>query len=143
MIAEPKQKKTLKIIFDSNVFFVSLKFKIDIFEELKSLLGMNFEPILLSPIHRELEGLTEKGSLKDRKNARHALQLAEKCKLVEVEEHLDSPDDLIMKVAEEWNAPVFTNDKQLREKLRNINVPVIYVRQKARLEIDGRIQSLV
>ena len=143
MIAESKQKKTLRIIFDSNVFFVSLRFKIDIFEELKSLLGMNFEPILLLPIHRELEVLTEKGSLKHRKNARYALQLAEKCKLVEVEGHLDSPDDLIMKVAEGWNAPVFTNDKQLREKLRNINVPVIYVRQKARLEMDGRIQSLV
>jgi rRNA-processing protein FCF1 len=34
---------------------------------------------------------------------------------------------------------VFTNDRQLRNRLRDINVPVIYVRQKSRLEIDGRL----
>ncbi|RLI16819.1 nucleotide-binding protein, partial [Candidatus Bathyarchaeota archaeon] len=34
---------------------------------------------------------------------------------------------------------VFTNDRNLRKRLRNINVPVIYVRQKSRLEIDGRL----
>jgi rRNA-processing protein FCF1 len=143
MTAEPRHgRKKPKIIFDSNAFFVPLQLKIDVFEELKLLLNTNFEPILLSPVRRELERLVEKESRKD-KRAAYALRLAEKCKYVEVEENSESPDDIIAKVAKEWNSIVFTNDKQLRKRLRDINTPVIYVRQKARLEIDGRTPSLV
>lgn len=141
MAPEPKPaKKTLKIILDSNALFVPLQFKIDVFEELKMVLNRNFEFVLLSPIRRELEKLAEKGSPKTRKNASYALKLAEKCRLVEVnEKYVGSPDDVIVQMAREWNCPVFTNDRQLRKRLRNINVAVIYVRQKSRLEIDGMI----
>lgn len=125
---------------DSNALFVPLQFKIDIFEELKKLLNMKFELILLSPIRRELEKLAENGSPKMRKNASYALKMAEKCKLVELDEKIagSSPDDVIFQVAREWKSLVFTNDRELRKRLRNINVPVIYVRQKSRLEINGR-----
>ncbi len=133
-------KKTLKVILDSNALFVPLQFKIDIFEELKKLLNMKFELILLSPIRRELEKLAENGSPKMRKNASYALKMAEKCKLVELDEKIagSSPDDVIFQVAREWKSLVFTNDRELRKRLRNINVPVIYVRQKSRLGINGR-----
>jgi len=145
MTTEPKKvKKPLRIILDSNVLFIPLQFQIDIFEELKTLLKMKFEPILLSQVLAELEKLAEEGSPKMRKNASYALRLAEKCKLVYVkEESASSPDDVIVEVAREWKCPVFTNDRQLRKRLRNINVPVIYVRQKSRLEIEGRIQPSV
>jgi hypothetical protein len=141
MTAEPKNsKKKVRIILDSNALFVPLQFKIDILEELKTLLKTNFEPILLLQVRQELEKLAEKGSPKMRKNASYALELAEKCKVIEVnKEFVFSPDDAIVKAALEWNCPVFTNDRELRKRLRNINVPVIYVRQKARLQIDGRI----
>jgi rRNA-processing protein FCF1 len=133
-------EKALKIIFDSNTLFVPLQFKIDIFEELRTLLKRNFEPILLMPVLRELEELANKGSTKMRRNASYALKLAEKCKLVDVsEEGVFSPDDVIVKTAREWNCPVFTNDRRLRKRLRDINVPVIYVRQKSRLEINGAV----
>jgi len=134
------EKESLKIILDANALFVPLQFKIDIFEELKTLLNVNFEPILLSPIRRELEKIAEKGPPKMRKNASYALTLAEKCRLFEVnEKFVASPDNAVVQMAKDWNCPVFTNDRELRKRLRNINVPVIYVRQKSRLEIDGRI----
>jgi len=73
-----------------------------------------------------------------RKNACYALRLAEKCKYVEVEGSASThADDVIVKISGEWRSPVFTNDRQLRKRLRDISVPVIYVRQKSRLEIDG------
>ena len=53
------RKKPLKIILDSNALFVPLQFKIDIFEEIKKLLNMKFELIILPPILRELEELAE------------------------------------------------------------------------------------
>jgi rRNA-processing protein FCF1 len=141
MTAESAQKKNaLKIILDSNAFFVPLQFKIDVFEGLKTLLKANFEPILLSPILKELEKLARDSSPKMRKEAYYALKMAQRCTLINMDENLtDRPDDAIINVAQERKYPVFTNDRQLKKRLRNINVPVIYVRQKTRLEIDGRI----
>jgi len=145
MTAEPKHaKKALKVILDSNALFVPLQFKIDIFEELKTLLNTKFELVLLSPIRKELEIIAEKGSPKMRKWTSYALKLVEKCVFLEVEKKIaDSPDDAIVEVARKWNWPVFTNDGELRRRLRDISVPVIYVRKKSRLEIDGRIKPPV
>jgi hypothetical protein len=141
MTEKPKHaKKKLEVILDSNALFVPLQFKIDIFEELQTLLSIKFETVLLSPVQKELETIAEKGSPKMRKWASYALKLAEKCVFLEVEEkNVCSPDDAIFEVARKYNWLVFTNDRKLRRRLRNISVPVIYVRQKSHLEIDGRI----
>jgi len=140
MTFTPAQRETLKVILDSNALFVPLQFKIDIFSDLKRLLNRNFELILLSSVKRELKTLAEKGSPKMRKNASYALQLAEKCKYIKVDDLASTPtDDVIVKVAKEWGSPVFTNDRELRKRLKDISVPVIYVRQKSHLEIDGMI----
>ncbi len=136
----PKLNETVKIILDSNALFVPLELKIDIFEETKRLLNRNLDFILLSPVKKELEQLATKDSPKIRREALYALKLAEKCKYVVVENREDlSTDDAIVTVAKAWNSPVFTNDGQLRKRLRDISVPVVYVRQKSRLDIDGLI----
>jgi len=132
-------RKTIRVILDSNALFVPIQLKIDIFQELKTLLNRNFELVLLKPIQQELERLAREGSPQTRKKALYALKLADKCRIVDVKEDAASPDDIILQTASRWSYPVFTNDRELREKLRNINVPVIYVRQKSRLEIDGRL----
>ncbi len=140
MTASPKVNEALKVILDSNALFVPLEFKIDIFVEAEHLLNRKVDFILLSPVKSELELLTKKDSPKIRRQAAYALKLAEKCKIVTVKEDEKlTTDDAIVKVARAWNSPVFTNDRQLRRKLRDISVPVIYVRQKSRLEIDGLI----
>jgi len=134
------ERETVKVILDANALFVPLQFKIDIFNCLEQLLERNFELILLSPVKREIETMVKKGSPKIRKNASYALKLAEKCKYVEVDAPASAlTDDIIVKIANELKTPVFTNDRQLRKRLRDISVPVIYVRQKSRLEIDGMI----
>jgi rRNA-processing protein FCF1 len=134
------ERKKLKVILDSNAMLVPLQFKIDIFSDLERLLNRSFEVILLSPVKRELEAIARKGSPKMRKNASYALKLAKKCRYVEVDFPASAlTDDVIVKIAEEWKSPVFTNDRKLKQRLRDISVPVIYVRQKSRLEIDGMI----
>jgi len=140
MATKPARIEALKVIVDSNALFVPLQFRIDIFFELERLLNRRFDLILLSAVKRELETLARKGSPKMRREAACALMLAEKCRLIEVEKgSLVDVDDVIIKAAAEWKAIVFTNDEQLRKRLRDISVPVIYVRQKSRLEIDGLI----
>lgn len=141
MTAEPRlARRKLKIILDSNALFVPLQFNIDLFEDLKKLLNRNFELVLLSPTRLELERIATQGSSSMRKNAALALKLAEKCKPLDIGQRTGaSTDDLIVQAAAKYKYPVFTNDRQLRNRLRDINVPVVYVRQKSRLEIDGRL----
>lgn len=135
----PKKHQPLKVILDSNAFFTSIEFKIDIFEETRLLLNRNIDFILLSPVKRELEFLAAGDEPKTRRQASFALRLTEKCVLVAVENKGEATDDVIVRVAKSWNAPVFTNDRALKVRLRDISVPVIYLRQKSRLVIDGLI----
>ncbi|MDR0797525.1 MAG: DNA-binding protein [Nitrososphaerota archaeon] len=130
----------LKIILDSNALFTPLELKIDIFEELRRLLNRNVEYVLIYPVKAELEMLANKNDHKLRRQANFALKLSEKCKIVPVtlSDKLTT-DDAIVETAKKWNTPVFTNDSQLRKRLRDISLPVIYVRQKSHLEIDGLI----
>jgi uncharacterized protein len=138
MSASPKKTQTLKVILDSNAFFIPLDFRIDIFGEVERLLNRRVDFVLLSTVKRELEVLSSKDSPKIRRQAIFALKIAEKCIYVPVEEDEKiTTDDAIIKVAKAWNCPVFTNDSQLRKRLRDISVPVIYLRQKSRLVIDG------
>jgi len=140
MSRKPAENRVVRVILDSNALFAPLQFKIDVSSELERLLKRKFELVLLSAVKRELLTLTAKGSPSMRRNAECALRLAEKYRYVEVEESVSGlTDDVIVEVAAAWKAVVFTNDRQLRRRLRDISVPVIYVRQKSRLEIDGMI----
>jgi rRNA-processing protein FCF1 len=137
--ASPRKTETIKVILDSNALFVPLEFKMDIFEELRRLLNRNVEYVLLSPVKHELEVLAAGDEPKTRRQASFALRLAEKCRLVPVEDRKEQTDDAIVRIAKTWNTPVFTNDRVLKRRLRDISVPVIYLRQKSRLDIDGLI----
>jgi len=133
----------VEVIMDSNALFAPLQFKIDIQGELERLLGRRFELILLSSVRHELEVLAAGSPPKTSKMAAFALEYAKKCRLVEAHSSAKTVDDAIVEIAAKCRSPVFTNDAQLRRRLRNISVPVIYVRQKSHLAIEGMIQSHV
>ena len=140
MTGAPSRKENLKIILDSNALFVPLQFGIDIFTEIEKVVQQRYELVLLSPVKCELDALSKKAAPKIRKNASYALKLAEKCRFIKIQSNASTTtDDIILKTATEWRSPVFTNDRQLRKRLRDISMPVIYVRHKSRLEIDGMI----
>ena len=134
------EEKPTKVVLDTNFFFVSSQFNVDFFQELAKLLNRRFEPILLSSTQKELERLAESSSPKKRKQAQIALKLAEKCRLVPVEKGLNETyDDVIFRVSAEWKSIVATNDRKLRKRLRKIGIPVIFLRQKRRLEGEGAV----
>jgi rRNA-processing protein FCF1 len=128
----------VKVIFDSNFLFVPFQFQIDIFEELGKLLG-KAEPIILTTTFEELETLARKRSPKMSIQASAALELAKKCKAVEAKMKLrESYDDVIVRTAVDSDYLVATNDSNLRKRLRESGVAVVFLRQKSHLEIEGR-----
>jgi len=131
---------TLKIILDSNFLFIPTQFKIDVFEGLTNLLNQRLEPILLSATYQELQTMAEKGSPSRRKQALLALELTKKCRLVNVKKSVEETnDDVILRIATEWKSPVATNDRELRRKLRKRDIPVIFMRGKSHLELEGAL----
>ncbi|MBX5327052.1 nucleotide-binding protein [Candidatus Bathyarchaeota archaeon A05DMB-4] len=115
-------------------------FRLDIFEEMGNIFGQRIEPIILLPTYKELKKLAESESPKMRKNASLGLELAKKCKIVEVDRrNMESNDDLIFRMAVEWKCPVATNDRELRTRLRKAGVAVVFLRQKSRLAVEGGI----
>ncbi|MCJ7614516.1 hypothetical protein MUO71_07135 [Candidatus Bathyarchaeota archaeon] len=135
----PKEHEN-KVILDANFLLVPVQFNLVIFEELANLLNRRFEPILLSSTQKELQGLTESNSTKTQKQALTALRMAEKCRFVPVEKSVNETyDDVIVRVATEWKSPVATNDRELRKRLRQLGVPVIFMRQKHRLAMEGAV----
>jgi rRNA-processing protein FCF1 len=134
------KEEGLKVVLDSNFLLVPPQFRLDIFDELTNLLNRRFEPIILSSTQQEIEGLTESDSPKTRKQALLALKISEKFHVVPVEKSSkETYDDVIVRVATQWKSPVATNDRELRRRLRKIGLPVIFLRQKRRLMLDGAV----
>jgi hypothetical protein len=125
---------------DSSFLFIPTQFHVDIFEELASLLGRRYEPIVLSTTYEELHKITQSGSTKMRKQADVALKLAEKCQQINADRYEgESHDDVIVRTASKTPCYVATNDRALRNRLRSLNVPVIHLRQKSMLALDGAL----
>jgi rRNA-processing protein FCF1 len=134
-----KKPKT-RVVLDANFLFVPSQFKVDIFEELGNLLNRGFEAVVLSSTQRELEGLAESKSLKVGMQAKLGLQLAERCSFVSVEKSVsETYDDVIVRVAADWKCVVATNDRELRRRLRAVGVPVVFLRQKCCLSLEGSV----
>jgi rRNA-processing protein FCF1 len=137
---EAFKEEKLRVVLDANFLFVPSQFQVDVFEELANLLNRRFESVVLSSTLRELRGLAESDSHKERKQALLALKLAERCRVIPVEKgSRESYDDIIVRVAAEWSVPVATNDGELRKRLRSLGLPVIFLRQKRRLMLEGAV----
>jgi rRNA-processing protein FCF1 len=111
---------------------------VDIFSELVNLANRRVELVLFSPVYEEIKALSRKEG-KQGKLAKAVLKyLQNKTTLVNVTIMPDeSVDDFLLRLADDWKCPVATNDRRLRARLRHINIPVIYLRQKSYLEVDG------
>jgi len=130
----------VKVILDSNFLMLSPVFHGDVFEELDKSIGRRTEKIVLSPVYQELERISKKGDKKVRKQAETALKHMEKDDFKSVDIELRSSetvDDLIVRVATLWKCFVATNDRALRKRLIQSEVPVVYLRQRNRLEVKG------
>jgi rRNA-processing protein FCF1 len=138
-LAVSKEEK-LRVILDSNFLFVPLQFQVDVFEELENLLNQRFIPIILSSTLKELRGLAKSDSPKEQKQALFALKLAKRCCVIPVEKDLgETFDDVIVRFALKWKSPVVTNDREVRRRLRSLDLPVIFLRQKRRLMLEGSV----
>ncbi len=122
---------------DSNFLMIPYQFNLDVFQEIEYLLQKKVDFVVPSAVKSELTGISARGG-EGAAEASLALQLASRCRVVEVAlDPGESVDDAIVKASQKLGAVVATTDIELRKRLRNVKVPVVYMREKSKLEVDG------
>jgi rRNA-processing protein FCF1 len=121
-----------RVILDSSAILMLFEYSINLEDELTQLLG-KFKIILPSPIVDELKILSESGDGKKRQKAKAALRLIKRYDIVDVE---GSGDDSIIILANKINGIVVTNDRELRKRIKDLSLGVIFLRGKKKLALE-------
>lgn len=120
----------MRVVFDANMLMTPSQHNVDVFEEAERLLG-GYEAVVPDAVVRELAALADKGN----KDAAVGLRFArERCEVVGTDE--THGDDGVVEAARGGETAVATNDARLKERLLESKVPVLYLRQKNRLEAE-------
>ncbi len=135
-------KKEWLVVPDTNFLLVPGQFGVDIIGELNRILDVRFKIIIPNVVLQELDVIERKSRGKDLMAVRMAKKLVERFERVEIGEFGRRPiDDQILEFAvKNERVIVCTNDKGLKKRLRERGVPVIYLRSKKILELEGMLE---
>ncbi|WP_146199678.1 PIN domain-containing protein [Methanospirillum stamsii] len=123
------------ILIDTNAFLMTSQFKIDLFEEIRFLLG-SVRMAVPEIVIRELEGLA-KGKGNNASAARLGLQFAKGCEVIPSSGD-GTPDEQIFNSAKDLRCGVVTNDRRLRDLILKEGLPVVSLSGKQKLELIRR-----
>lgn len=124
----------MRVIADTSFLMVPSLFGVDIVRELDRLIERPHELVIPSPVIQELRRISEQGKPKERAAAKIGLILAKRGKVIKAK---SAADEAILNLALKGRCVVGTTDAALRKDLRRHGVPVIYLRQRSHLAIDG------
>lgn len=135
-------KLPIIVVLDTNILTVPAQFSVDIFAETERVLERNIEFVVLESVVRELEKNLETAVRTERFKFRIALDFVERCNVVDLDEiSRNKPvDDQVLEYAYSASGVVATNDKELKERALARGIPVLFLRGKKRLELQGTIR---
>ncbi len=117
----------MRVVLDANALMMPFQYKLNIDVELTRLLG-SYELYVPSCVLGELERVAKR-----RWEARAALQMAQRYRVIEVQSRGDAG---VIEAAKKLNAAVVTNDKALRIRLMKDGIRVIFMKQNHLVMID-------
>lgn len=126
----------MRVIADTSFLMIPGMFGVDIFSELDRLLERLYILVVPKPVLLELVEISKRGKPKERAAAKVALKLVKHCSVVE---ETGEADEAILRMAAKKTSLVGTTDSVLRRNLRKIRTPVIFIRKKSHLALDGYI----
>ncbi|MFH0848762.1 MAG: 30S processome protein Utp24 [archaeon] len=127
----------LKVILDSNMLMNFAQKRMDVFKDIEGLLLGKTEFIILEPVLKELERLASNHS-KTGREASLAIERIRGMQILHVSaQEGETTDGLILRYASENQGIVATGDAELIRKARNANIPLIYLKGKSRLALEG------
>lgn len=138
----PVSKVAFQVILDTNFLAVPAQFGVDIFSEIERVLERRVEFVLLASTVEEIE---KKGGLGAGKTERYIFKIAkdliQRCKVIKVPESLTAMpvDDQLLEYAITIKGALATNDRELRRKARERKIPVLLLRGKKKVALEGTV----
>lgn len=132
----------IQVVLDTNFLLVPVQFAIDVFAEAEKILERRPHFVILDSVAEEIDARLETPrSHTETRQFTVAKRLTERCELVQVDEKMQTlPVDLqILEYATMQRAVIATNDRNLRKKARKRGIPVLMVRGRKRLILEGSI----
>ena len=135
-------KVVFQVILDTNFLAVPAQFGVDIFSETERVIERRVEFVLLESTVKEIE---LKGGLGAGRTEMYIFRIAkdliQRCKVVKVPESLAamSVDDQLLEYAISVKGALATNDRELRMKARERGIPVLLLRGKKRVVLEGSV----
>jgi rRNA-processing protein FCF1 len=117
---------------------IPAQFHVDILSQLESLLP-SYGLAVPSPVMDELENIKRTSRGRSRIAASVALKIAKSppINIIPLELGEDEKvDDVLLRIS----TVLCTNDRELRKKARDRGIPVVYLRQRKYLAIDGHLK---
>ncbi|HEX9710539.1 MAG TPA: twitching motility protein PilT [Candidatus Thermoplasmatota archaeon] len=116
------------MLLDANALMSAARLKVDLAAQLAAV-APGWEAVVPSSVLKELEGLG------GTRHARGARALAARFRAVEAAGQGDGA--IVAAATGRAGRAVLTNDRALRRRLRDRGVPVVYLRGKQKLDVDG------
>ncbi|TXT56974.1 MAG: Ribonuclease VapC9 [Candidatus Thorarchaeota archaeon] len=130
------------VVVDTNFITIPAQFAIDIFQEAESIIERKADFHIISSVIEEIDRKIAKAKKKsEERRFRIAKSLAEKCKLIQLGDELQGlpVDDQIIEYALSVRGVVATNDRDLRRRARSQGIPVLMLRSRKHLILEGII----
>lgn len=129
------------VVLDTNILTVPAQFGLDIFEEAKRELERSVDFVVIEPVVWELEKKIEQLSGPEKQKFKVALDLVKRCTIKSMNEAyaMQSVDQQLLVFAKSIKGIIATNDKGLINQAVSEGIPVLFLRGKKRLELQGTI----
>jgi rRNA-processing protein FCF1 len=136
------ERREWLVIPDTNFLLVPGQFGVDIIRELERVIQARFRIVVPDVVLQELDVIERKSRGRDLMAVRMAKKLAERFDVVKVGRFGERPidDQLLDFAVNNERVIVCTNDKGLKRRLRERGLPVVYLRSKKILELEGMLE---
>ncbi len=130
----------VKIVLDTNFLTIPAEFGVDIFSEVKRVIERSVIFIVLQPVLTEIEyRLARPRNKAEERKFRIAMSMIDRCDVVSVHSSDMPVDDVLIDYAHSNNAVIATCDKELKRKAKNEGIPVLYLRGRKYIALDGSV----
>jgi len=126
----------MKILLDTNFLLIPSQFKVDIFSEIERIVQDSYKIYILEQTIDELNNIFEKQKGKNKDAAKLALQLIKQKDLNTIKNSQKGiVDDIILDIVDNTYI-VATQDKELKNKLKDKKIKTITLRAKKYLVMN-------
>jgi len=128
----------VKVLFDTNFLMAVFEKPVNAIEKVEELLEIKVRPVILKSQLRELERIASSDKRqKAARIARAVLEYVKKRGFEVVEYEKEAVDDAIVEASKREGYIVATNDRELRRRLRESCVSVVYMKGDGKFELEG------